>query len=162
MELKYTDHIFGPNIGPGILAPDLIKESNPKDAVGITKAPLSTIPTPVLYEVGLAMMEGALKYRRHNYREAGVRASVYYDAAQRHLNSWWENEDIDPASGISHISKAIAGLMVLRDAMMNDKFTDDRPPVLKNKEWMEEMNKLAKELLEKYPNPPEPHTKGNQ
>ena len=52
--------------------------------------------------------------------------------------------------------------MVLRDAIMNDKFTDDRPPILKNKEWMEEMNKLAKDLLEKYPNPPEPHTKGNQ
>ena len=38
------------------------KEINPKDAVGIAKAPLSTVPANVFMEVGLAMMEGARKY----------------------------------------------------------------------------------------------------
>lgn len=138
------------------------KLSNPKDAMGITKAPLSTIPTQVLYEVGLAMLEGALKYSKFNYRVAGVRYSVYYDAVQRHLSAFNEGQDDDPDSGISHITKAIAGLMVLRDAMLNDKMTDDRPPEVKNKDWMQNMNAITKSLLEKYPNPPEPHTKGNQ
>ncbi|SVD92517.1 uncharacterized protein METZ01_LOCUS445371, partial [marine metagenome] len=30
-------------------------------------------------------MEGAIKYGRHNYRIAGVRASVYIDATIGHL-----------------------------------------------------------------------------
>ena len=105
------------------------KLSNPKDMVGVRKAPMSTVSEAVLAEVGLAMLEGACKYGRHNYRVAGVRASVYFDALRRHMRSWWdEGEDIDKASGLSHVTKAIATLVVLRDAMICNKFTDDRPP----------------------------------
>src|SRR5690349_5453933 len=66
------------------------KPSNPKDVIGIRKVPFSVLPTPVLWEAALGMMEGALKYGRHNYRAIGVRSSVYYDATQRHLTDWWE------------------------------------------------------------------------
>lgn len=127
------------------------KDSNPKDAVGIAKAYASTIPRQVLWEVGLAMLEGSLKYGRHNYRKAGVRASVYYDACTRHMDQWWEGEDIDPDSGLSHITKAIAGLVVLRDAMLNNLWADDRPPRNINPAWMQELNARAKDLLERYP-----------
>lgn len=105
------------------------KPTNPKDALGIRKVPLSCIPVRVLWRVGLAMLEGAAKYGRHNYRGAGVRASVYFDAVvARHLFPWWEGEDVDKDSGLSHIDKAIAGLMVLRDSMLQGNWTDDRPP----------------------------------
>jgi len=104
------------------------KPTNPKDIVGIRKAPFSTIPGRVIAELGLAMLEGVAKYGRHNYRASGVRASVYYDATMRHLISWWEGEDVDPDSGLSHITKAIASLTVLRDAMHQAKLEDDRPP----------------------------------
>lgn len=104
------------------------KSSNPKDMVGIRKAPMSTVSGAVMAEVGVAMLEGACKYGRHNYRAVGVSAAVYYDATMRHLMGWWEGEDIDPDSGLSHITKAIASLMVLRDAMIQSMFTDDRPP----------------------------------
>lgn len=129
-----------------------VKDTNPKDAVGVRKVPLSTIPAPVMLEVGLAMLEGARKYGRHNYRDAGVRSSVYYDAAGRHLMDWWEGTDLDPDSGLSHITKAIASLVVLRDAMINDKLTDDRPPPCP-KEWLQQLNKKAEEIIDKYPNP---------
>lgn len=126
------------------------KDTNPKDAVGIRKVPMSTISAPVLMEVGLGMMEGARKYGRHNYRVAGARASVYYDASLRHLFAWWEGQDIDPDSGLSHISKCIATLVVMRDAMINDQLVDDRPP--KSKEgWMESLNQAASALIDKYP-----------
>ena len=95
-----------------------VKDTNPKDAIGISKAPLSTVSAAVLMEVGVAMLEGASKYGRHNYRAAGVRASVYYDALMRHAMAWWEGEDLDPDSGMSHITKAITTLVVLRDASM--------------------------------------------
>lgn len=132
------------------------KVSNPKDAVGIKKTPMSTVPTGVLLEVGVAMLEGALKYGRHNYRSIGVRSSVYYDAAIRHLAAWWEGEDIDPDSGISHITKCIAGLTVLRDAMIQGKLNDDRPPK-SPAGWMAELNEKTAELLDKYPDPVPPY-----
>lgn len=134
------------------------KESNPKDVIGVTKAPMSIIPMQVIHEVGLGLLEGSLKYGSYNYRVAGVRFSVYYDATQRHLNSFLEGEDIDPASGINHITKAIASLVVLRDGMLNDKFIDDRPPKPLNENWMEDINKKTKELLAKYPQPVAPYT----
>ncbi len=137
------------------------KETNPKDAVGVTKSPLSTVPSQVLYEIGLAMLEGALKYGKFNYRVSGVRYSVYYDATMRHLNAFNEGQDIDPDSGVSHITKAIASLVVLRDAMLNDKWTDDRPPEPKNPKWLDEMNLKTKDILAKYPNPVKPFTKEN-
>jgi hypothetical protein len=135
------------------------KPSNPKDAFGIKKASLSCVSAPVLFELGVAMQEGASKYGRHNYRAIGVRGSVYYDAALRHLMSWWEGEDIDPDSGLSHVTKAIASLVVLRDAMLQDQFTDDRPP--KAKPFLPALNAASAALFEKYPDPVKPYTEAD-
>lgn len=120
------------------------KPSNPKDAVAIGKVPVSTISGQVLSEVelnlgrpisprvvgevGLGMMEGALKYGRHNYRGCGVRASVYFDAAWRHRAAFESGQDIDPDSGLHHVVKEIACLTVLRDSMLQGNWVDDRPP----------------------------------
>ena len=129
-----------------------LKPTNPKDAMGIAKVPASCVPLGVTAELGLAMMEGALKYGRHNYRAVGVRGSVYYDAARRHLDAYWEGEDIDPDSGVSHLVKAMACLAVMRDSQMIGNFTDDRPPPLP-KGWLQRLNEKAKELLARYPEP---------
>jgi hypothetical protein len=131
-----------------------IKESNPKDAIGIEKTPFSTISMPVMAELGVALLEGALKYGRHNYRAIGVRASVYVDATMRHISSYWEGEDIDPDSGIHHITKAIASLTVLRDAMIRGKVHDDRPTGTKG--FFTALNLKVKELLKRYPEPKAP------
>ena len=123
-----------------------VKRDNPKDAIGAMKAKFSTVPAGVIFDVGLAMLEGAVKYGRHNYRGIGVRSSIYYDAAMGHIADWWEGEDVDPDSGLSHITKAIASLVVLRDAMMQDKLTDDRPP--RSKVLKRDFNDKAKEIIE--------------
>lgn len=137
-----------------------VKATNPKDAVGVKKVPLSTVPAPVLMEVGLAMLEGARKYGRHNYREAGVRASVYYDALMRHMMDWWEGEDIDPDSGLSHVTKAIATLTVLRDSMIRENWVDDRPPHVKSG-WLKDLNEKAGQIIDKYPNSKEAYINKN-
>ena len=124
------------------------KDTNPKDAIGIRKAPLSTVPGNVIAEIGVAMLEGASKYGRHNYRAAGVRASVYYDAAMRHLISWWEGEDIDPDSGMSHITKLLACMAVMRDAMHQDLWEDDRPP--RSKPFYPQLNASSGEILDRH------------
>ncbi len=109
--------------------PENGKDTNPKDLIGSLKPGVSCVPTQVWALVGLAMAEGQ-KYGRHNYRAAGVRASVYYDAVFRHFFlQWWDkNEDIDSASGLHHIVKTIAGLVVLMDSILQGNFVDDRPP----------------------------------
>lgn len=125
-----------------------VKQSNPKDSIGIRKAAMSTIPAVVMAEVGVAMLEGATKYGKFNFRAVGVRASVYYDATMRHLMSWFEGENTDPDSGMNHITKAITSLVVLRDAMIQGKVTDDRPP--SSKAFYGRLNKLAGEIIDKH------------
>lgn len=136
------------------------KATDPKDAVGVKKVPFSTIPAPVIGEVGLALLEGARKYGRHNWRTLGVRASVYYDGTLRHLTDWYEGEDVDADSGLSHVTKAIASLVVLRDAMINEKWNDDRPPKAPAG-WLKGQNKKAAEIVEKYPDAPDPFTEAD-
>ncbi|MER9524056.1 DUF5664 domain-containing protein [Mesorhizobium sp. M0292] len=136
-----------------------IKATNPKDAVGIRKwRQFATIPFTVICEIGVAMMEGALKYGRHNYRVAGVRASVYKDAAIGHIMCWWEGEDLDPDTKLSHITKAIASLVVLRDAMIQKKLNDDRPPKGNLDEVRANLQSVVDAMFEKYPEPKDAFT----
>ena len=129
------------------------KETNPKDIIGMKKAPISTLSCPVLFEMGLGMLEGARKYGRHNYRVMGVSATVYYDAAVGHLMDWFEGEDIDSDSGLSHVTKAMTALLVLRDSMLMGNWIDDRPLRNPNKLYKKSFNSKAKEIIEKWQSP---------
>lgn len=135
------------------------KQTNPKDAVGTRKwRVFSTIPMTVMWELGVALMEGARKYGRHNYRVSGVRASVYVDAAMGHVSQWWEGENVDNDSGLSHITKAIASLVVLRDAMIQSQLVDDRPPQAPVGAVRNDLQNVVDELFERYPEAVEAHT----
>jgi len=149
------------------------KASNPKDGFGIKKAPLSTLSMPVVYEMALAMLDGACKYRRHNYRSAGVRVSVYYDAALRHINKWWEGEDLDQdyidengetviGSGLPHLAHAMACLMIIRDGQLTGLATDDRPPMTFPPGWLDDYNRKAAEIVAKYDGGEPPYVKGDE
>lgn len=128
------------------------KDTNPKDAIGVRKwRQFFVVPRQVLWEVGAGMLEGALKYGRHNYRASGVRASVYCDAAMGHIEQFIEGEDVDKDSGLSHITKAICSLVVLRDAMLNDFWQDDRPPKIKDMDALRDrLQKTVEENFERY------------
>lgn len=139
------------------------KDTNPKDAVGTKKwRQYTTVPATVLWELGVAMLEGARKYGRHNYRVAGVRSSVYIDAAKGHIDQYWEGEDIDPESGIHHVTKAIASLVVLRDAMINDRCMDDRPPKANIDKVRREMQKVVDDLFLRHPKAAHAYIEGDQ
>jgi hypothetical protein len=128
----------------------ITKPSNPKDKIGVTKPPLSFVPLQVMMEVGAAMLEGGLKYGAHNWRVIGVRHSVYFDACIRHLCRWYEGEDIDPDSGVHHVTKAITSLCVLRDAMKQGKAEDDRPPKA-DPMWYDQISADVAEILSARP-----------
>jgi len=124
------------------------KETNPKAAVGVRKVSPSVVPMNVVLEASLGMLEGAAKYGRSNYLISGARASVYFDGTMRHILDWWHGQDVDPDSGLHHISKAISSLMVLRACMLADKFEDDRPPVVPLD--IATLNQAAAEILDRH------------
>lgn len=103
---------------------------NPKEKAGKMKTQFHLVPPRVLKEVADAMTEGANKYGPYNFRQAGVNHSTYFSSTLRHITAWFEGEDIDKDSGLSHITKAIAGLFVLRDSMLEGNDKDDRPSTI--------------------------------
>lgn len=108
------------------LSPVETKPTNPKDAVGSNKVPLHLWPETATALGAMGLLDGALKYGRGNYREIGVRASIYQDAARRHIGYWFEGEDTDPDSGLPHLAHALACLAILVDADAAGKLNDDR------------------------------------
>ena len=135
------------------------QDTNPKETTG-TKKPrfYSGLPANVTKEVSIGMMEGAIKYGRHNYRIAGIRASTYIDATIGHLFDYWEGQDIDPDSGLHHITKAIASLYVLRDAQMRNMCEDDRPPKSDVEGDTARLQAIVNKLFKEYPNPAQAYT----
>jgi hypothetical protein len=125
---------------------------NPKDAVGVRKwRQYTTIPTTVIWGLGVAMLEGARKYGRHNYRAAPVRASIYVDAAKGHIDQYWEGEDVDKDSKLHHVLKAIASLAVLYDAIETGHCIDDRPPKIDLDAFREKMQAAVDDIFERHP-----------
>jgi hypothetical protein len=72
---------------PGLTI-NVTKPTNPKDAIGTEKLPMHLIPGSAKATMALAFLEGALKYGKYNWRVAGVRASIYLDAMERHLEKF--------------------------------------------------------------------------
>lgn len=101
------------------------QEDNPKDLVGSNKLPLHLWPTTASAMGCVALLNGALKYGRSNWRHAGVRSSVYVDACQRHLAAWFEGEESDE-EGVPHLSAALACLAIIVDCQAAGKLKDDR------------------------------------
>ena len=132
------------------------KESNPKDAVANGKIPMHLWPATATAVGALAMHYGQLMYGRNNWREAGVRASVYVSACQRHLAAWFEGEDTDPDSHLPHLSHALACLAILVDAQAAGKLIDDRQYPGGYRKLMDELTPLVAMVNEKYSDKPEP------
>ncbi len=143
----------GAGIMSDTVSPPVMKATNPKDAVGSLKLLWSVLPFRALTGAALALLSGSMKYGRHNYRPMGVRASVYFDANMRHMTAWWEGEDMDPDSRLCHVDLAIAGLLVLRDSMMEGNWNDDRPPRA-DPDWLRIANCRAKYMIKNFKGEP--------
>lgn len=102
--------------------------TNPKDAAATTRLDLSLFPASAIAYGALGMTEGDLKYGGYNYREAGVLASIYYAALGRHMDKWFNGEDVDPKTLVPHLANAICCLAVLIDGIEQGNLNDDRPP----------------------------------
>lgn len=127
------------------------KPSNPKDLIGSNKLPLHLWPETATALGCLATLEGNLKYGRTNWRAAGVKASIYFDACKRHINAWFdEGEDNDPDSGLPHLAHALACLAIIVDAQAAGKLTDDRLIRGGYRKLVEEITPHVARLKEKH------------
>ena len=122
--------------------------NNPKDTEGVKRVPLGLFPQTALIAGAMAFLEGHIKYRKYNWREAGVRASIYHDALLRHLFAWYNGEDIDPGSGLPHLWKAIACLAILIDSEQAGVLNDDRPPPAPVQEMIDRLNDDVVRMIE--------------
>lgn len=126
------------------------KPTNPKDAIGSNKVPLHLWPETATALGAMALLDGACKYGRSNYRAIGVRASIYYDAARRHLGRWFEGESIDPDSGLPHLAHVLACAAILVDAEEAGKLNDDRMIKGGYLQLLERLSEKVPEIKAKY------------
>lgn len=143
------DHCF---IGSAQTVPNNVttKPTNPKDSIGSGKVPLHLWPNTASVYGSMALLDGALKYGRMNYRAVGVRASIYYDAARRHLDAWFEGETMDPDSGLPHLAHVLACAAILVEATVKGNMRDDRNFPTNYRALMEGMTPQVEQLKEKY------------
>lgn len=126
------------------------KDTNPKDAIASNKAQLHLVPDSLNVYASLSFTEGAAKYGAYNWRVAGVRASVYKSAAERHLSKYWNGEWADPYTGVPHLASVIACCAIILDAGLCDKLTDDRPPKADISGLMDEVEDMVAHIRETF------------
>jgi hypothetical protein len=99
---QYSGYLNFPN-GPSV----------PK--IKTNKPSISLLPFRVLAEVAKAMQWGLSsgKYVRDGWRLSTNDWSDVYDAGIRHVGQWWDGEELDPESGVSHLAHGICNFMFL-------------------------------------------------
>lgn len=103
-------------------------DGNPKSAQGAKKYSLRHLPLPAAIEVNRALEDGRNKYGAANWRQTGVAATVYVDAALRHLMQWYDGGQKNASdSKVHNLGHAMACFAILIDAEANGKLIDDRP-----------------------------------
>lgn len=134
--LKDATQVFidGKKIGEWINAtsPGEVRVTNEKTGGQKGRKPqrFELLPYGSLARIAEVYAHGAEKYEQHNWRK-GYEWSLSYGAMQRHLAAWWEGEDTDPESGLSHLAHAGFHILGLLHFDAHDKYEelDDRPEV---------------------------------
>lgn len=122
--IKFDERLRTPPESPRHTAP---AGTNPKDRLGLAKVSLSKNPPAASIYMALAMMNGAEKYGAFNWRANPVIASIYIDACKRHLDAWWDGEELADDSKVPHLGHALASIAILVDALETGNLVDDRP-----------------------------------
>lgn len=66
------------------------------------------------------------------------------------MAAWWNGEDIDVASGMPHLWKAMACLAILVDAGVVGKLTDDRAPAAPLSKMLAECEPIVLSLQKQH------------
>lgn len=91
------------------------------------KPDMSLLSGYSMYEVAKVLTFGKAKYAAHNWRK-GISSSRLLAAALRHMFSYLAGEDLDPETGLSHISHAMCCCMFIIELHHTMPESDDRYP----------------------------------
>ena len=134
-KIQLVDEIKRNDLADALSYSTLLQKENinPKAIQGRKKTEFHNIPPSgidalikcnasklVFIEVASAMSEGSRKYGRFNWEEDAIEREDYYNAFIRHYLDWRDGNLIDEDSGIHHMSKIIAGMIVVMDAELHD------------------------------------------
>lgn len=89
------------------------------------KPQITLVPRAAIEGAAQALMFGAGKYGRDNYKK-GFEQTRLLDAAMRHLIAYTDGEDLDPESGLSHLDHALASVSMLKECIRLGTAKDDR------------------------------------
>lgn len=89
------------------------------------KPELDLVAYDHILDIARVLSFGKAKYGKNNWRE-GIEAGRLYAALQRHLMAFWEGEDLDPESGLPHLSHAATTLMMLQETLKDKPELDNR------------------------------------
>lgn len=90
------------------------------------KDPWHLMPWDALQAILAVLVFGAKKYGKYNW-ENGMSWSRPFDAAQRHLIAWFQGENKDPETGMSHLWHAGTSILFLIAYEIRGVGVDDRP-----------------------------------
>jgi hypothetical protein len=129
---------------PGIVIPPApANDANPKDALGAKKPNVALVPPAAKLHMAHAFMNGAAKYGPYNWREKKVELMTYIAAAQRHLDSFLDGEEVASDSGVHHLGHALASIGIMLDAIATGNDIDNRPATGNAGEMIECFNKYG-------------------
>lgn len=135
---------------PGTIYPD----GNPKTQFGIAKPDTWSVHPIPMYVMGMAMLQGNLKYGLFNYIDEPVSISVYLEAMGRHRDLYKLGQDLASDTGIEHLGHIMACCNILIAAHYEGTLIDDRRKDLEMAEtldkFFEEKQALVKDIREKW------------
>lgn len=114
----------------GVVAPDR-NANRPEDIARAAvkfdagKARYDLIPVYPLLQLALLYTKGAEKYADNNWMR-GFHFSRTLSAMQRHLELWKAGEDIDPETGLSHLTAVAWNAFALLEFQFRGTGVDDR------------------------------------
>ena len=73
----------------------------------------SLLPKGAVNSVIKVLEFGAKKYDADNWQKVDNAEERYYNAAMRHIDSWWNGEKCDPETGSHHLAHAATNLFFL-------------------------------------------------
>lgn len=128
---------------------------NPKDRAASTRLDVSLFPQTAIIYGAWGMTEGDYKYAAYNFREVGVRTTVYYSACMRHMMKFYNGEWCDQKTKVPHLASALSCIAILIDGFEMNNINDDRPPSCEIADLLERVEGGIKHLQTLFPNPPE-------
>lgn len=90
------------------------------------------VPMKALAEIAEVYDMGSRKYADHNWRK-GYDWGLSYAAMMRHMAAFWEGEDLDSESGLSHVAHACWHGLTLLTFIREHPELDDRFTTLQKK-----------------------------